>query len=798
MTRFLRLFFLTFFALMVCALGYAYWLCFKAQSLIDGKIQLAGLKCPVEVIRDDIGIPHILAQTFDDAIFAQGYVTAQDRLWQMDLLRRLGYGELSEIFGPRALESDKEQRILGFKHLVAKQERNLPPADLHCLQRYTEGVNAFIGLHRDRLPVEFHVLGYKPSAWSPRDTLVLNLWMGKLLSTSWNVDLMREMLYQKLDRRIADEFMVEFSPNDLLVVGSDNLFPAHQPYSKALSSSTALTQLPVSSLAFDQLRPLLALLDPTGLSEPVGSNNWVVAGERTAGGKPILANDPHLPPGVPSIWYMAHLEVPGILNVIGVTIPGAPGIILGHNENIAWGATNLGPDVQDLYIEKLHPQDPNRYLVNGDWQEIEQHQEIITVKGAKPEILKVRSTRHGPVLRELDSRVLALRWTILEERISVSIATKLNTARNWEEFLLAMQEFCGPVQNFVYADRQGNIAFLNAGKIPIRKQGDGSVPVPGETNDYEWTGYIPFDELPRSFNPASGMIVTANNRIVGKSYSHFLTHNWISPHRAHRIRQLLETKTKLKVVDMLKIQGDVHSSIHQIISTSILEAISHSNDLNKRQLDPIKSQLENWDYVASENSIGTTLCEEFRKTFLEEMLRNKLGEDWTLYQWFNSSTLVENMLRTRNMEFLPPKYSTYDEFILACLSEVQLRLKSRYKTSDLNSWRWGDYFPVEFRHPLGLFWPLTKIFNTGPYPQAGTPLTVKQTSSRVGVSMRMVVDFSDLDQSLNNLPLGQSGQIFSQHYRDQFDHWLKVQSYPMLFSLTKIKKAAVATLLLQP
>ncbi|PYV90838.1 MAG: hypothetical protein DMG05_08980 [Acidobacteria bacterium] len=830
-------------------LSYEYWLCYRAQTPVNGKARLPGLQHPVEVIRDAIGVPHIFAQSFADAIFTQGYVTAQDRLWQMDLLRRSGYGELSEILGPRALEIDKEQRLFGFRWVVTRQEENLPPEDFHCLQRYAAGVNAFLQLHRDRLPIEFHILRYQPAAWSPRDTLVLNLWIGKLLSTSWDIDLMRELVYKKLDRKIAEQLLVECSPKDSLVVGSDNhsleraisrlgAFPFgslenpllggekasafgvgpavrdNPPLRPSSGGECAFSSLVVppqggmenemmDSLEISELRRLLRPRTAGETEESMGSNNWVVAGRRTASGKPILANDPHLRYGVPSIWHMAHLNVPGILNVIGVTIPGAPGIILGHNENIAWGATNLAPDVQDLYIEKIHPQDHNRYRVNDSWQEMEEHQEIINIKGRKPEVLKIRSTRHGPVFRELAGRVLALRWTLLDERISLPIAGKLNTARNWEEFQLAMKKYSGPVQNFVYADRQGNIGFLNAGKIPVRARGDGSVPVPGETDDYEWTGYIPFDELPRSFNPASGMIVTANNRIVGKSYPHFLTHQWASPHRAQRIQHLLETKSRLKVADMLQIQGDAYSSTNQIVSRSVLEAIRHREDAASQEaLDvPVKEierQLENWDCLAQTDSVGTTICEEFRETFLEEILKSQLGQDWKVYQWFNKSTFIENLLQMRNPEFLPKQYSSYHSFILACLQETLGRLKDRYKTAEPKRWLWGDYFPVEFRHPLGQFWPLTKLFNTGPIPQPGTPLTVKQTSSRVGVSMRMVIDFADFEQSVNNITLGQSGLVFSQHYRDQFDHWLKVQSYPMLFSRAKIEQQRQSTLLLVP
>ena len=802
MIRAFKYLFWSFLALLVATLGYVGWLCYRVQPQSNGTIRLHGLQYPVEVVRDSLGVPHVLAQTFDDAIFAQGYVTAQDRLWQMDLLRRMGYGELSEIFGGQTLETDREQRVLGFKRLTGKQEQNLPPEDLHCLRCYSEGVNAFIQEHGDRFPIEFKLLGYQPALWSPRDTLALSLWLGKLLSTSWQTDLMREMIYQKLDRSVADQLLVEFSPDDVLVAGNDTASPRQPAPGKTTSLSEEHQPL-ASFLELPELRRLLSSPDVPSYHEAVGSNNWAISGNRAQGGKPILANDPHLPHSVPCIWYMAHLQVPGDLNVTGVTIPGAPGIVLGHNENIAWGATNLGADVQDLYVETVHPQDPNRYLVDGSWQPIEQHEEVIAVKGQQSERLRVKSTRHGPVVKELKGRLLALRWTLLDEKVSIPIAHLLNRAGNWEEFLQALQRFSGPTQNFVYADRQGNIGFADAGRIPMRRRGDGSVPVPGENDEYEWTGIIPFGELPRSYNPASGIIVTANNRVVGTSYSHFLTHHWMSPHRASRIQDLLESKSKLTPSDMLQIQGDVYSSNHRRISMSIAEAFKRLEETaipvaRRTQLRQLTSQLQNWDYVAREDSTGSAVCEMFREVFLEEVLKDKLGEDWKAYHWFNSSTCVENLLKTRDPMFLPKTRSSYDAFILNCLLEAADRLIARYRIPEPNRWRWGDYLPVEFKHPLGRFWPLTTLLNTGPTPQPGTPLTIKQTSSRVGVSMRMVVDFSDLDQSLNNVTLGQSGQVFSAFYRDQFTHWLQAQSYPMLFTVKQIRKAATATLRLLP
>jgi penicillin G amidase len=838
--------------------GYGYWILQRALPVTEGSLEVAGLQQPVEVIRDRLGVPHILAHSLDDVVFAQGYVTAQDRLWQMDLLRRAGYGELAEIFGLRALEADKDQRTLGFRRLVLKQAKSLSTADLRLLQRYADGVNAFIESHQDRLPFEFEVLRYKPSLWSPPDTLVLNLWMGKLLNSSWSIDLMRELVRKKLSPRLADSLLTETSQDDLLLIGSDDGHveslstasrPPHEQSREKQRTGLALRQTlrkPIDppldgrgsttryravlaaasdpshasvefrrgsgepepedymgrpSLGVSELRALLAQNHSRSGDEVLGSNNWVVSGRRTVGGKPLLANDPHLPHGVPSVWYMTHLRAPGILDVTGVAIPGAPLIIIGHNENVAWGVTNLAPDVQDLYIETVDPHRPNCYRVNDDWEEMEVHEERIAVRGREPEILRVRSTRHGPVIRELEGRVLSLRWTLLREQISLPIQPALNAARDWKEFVTALERYSGPVQNWVYADRWGNIGFLNAGSIPIRDQGDGSVPVAGETDAYEWTGEIPFADLPRLLNPPSGMIVTANNRIVGKSYPYLLTRNWASPHRARRIHQLLEEKEMLGAEDMLRIQGDVYLSNHQLIARNILKAIRSTKagaGQRNRDWNEIEILLESYDCQAKVNSVGTTLCERFREVFLEEILKDKLGDDWKLYRWANRGTVVENLLRDRPPEFLPRPFSSYDSFILDCLGKSQEKLAARFDCPLPQSWLWGEFPSIEFKHPLAAFWPLSKILNTGPYPQPGAPLTVKQTTPGHGVSMRLVVDFADLDRSLNNITLGQSGNPSSPHYRDQFHHWLSVKSFPMLFALSEVRQQATSTLRLIP
>ncbi|MEW5975336.1 MAG: penicillin acylase family protein [Acidobacteriota bacterium] len=783
-------------------LGHTWWVVRRSLPVVDGSLPLRGLQSSVEVLRDHIGVPHIVARSLDDLLMAQGFVTAQDRLWQMELMKRLSRGKLAEIFGRVALESDREHRVLGFSRAVVRQVRTLSATERRYLEQFAAGVNEFITSSPERIPVEFEILGCKPSLWTPEDTLLLNLWIGKTLTHSWEVDLMREAMAGTASPSARRQLLAEYSSKDLPVVGFDEpgALLSGPPAPFAPPTGQPVLQLDVG------LRHRLSRL-PNHTEAVLGSNNWVLAGPRTRSGKPLLANDPHLPHSVPSVWHMTHLKVPGVLDVAGVTVPGMPGIVLGHNDSVAWGATNNGADVQDVFVEKLHPEDKSRYRVRNQWLPMEVHEEVILVKDEAPVKVKAFATRHGPVIRQLDNFVLSLRWTLLDDQAAVPMLFSLGTARNWSEFLQAMATYAGPVQNFVYADRSGNIGFLNAGRVPVRKRGDGSVPVPGDTDEYEWTGYIPFAEMPRTLNPESGVLVTANNRVIGTSYQHFFTHNWFSPHRARRIRELIERGGRLGPEDMLRIQNDDYSELHELIAHRILEAIDSTQGGLSAPDDEgtapptmqfLQDELQHWDARAEPQSVASTVCEEFRLVLGEMVLRGVLGENWSSYRWQNRSTWMENLLDGHSPDLIPKGYSSLNHFVLTCFRESIRRLRGRFADSQPEGWRWGRYLPVEFKHPLGRFWPLTSLFNTGPFPQPGGPLAIRQAAPGVGVSLRMVIDFSDFDRSVSNLTLGQSGHPLSSHYRDQFRRWLGSDSFPMVFSENRIRKEATSRLVLVP
>jgi penicillin amidase len=532
----------------------------------------------------------------------------------------------------------------------------------------------------------------------------------------------------------------------------------------------------------------------------LGSNNWVVSGAHTASGKPLLANDPHLDHSIPSVWYMIHLKAPG-LDVSGVSLPGLPLVIIGHNERIAWGVTNTGPDVQDLYAESFDPRDATRYLHNGAWVEAETRDEEIRIRGKGDYRLTVKVTRHGPIVSHEGQRDLALRWTALEPRALSTLfngVSQLSQAQNWEQFTEALRSYTGPMQNFVYADRDGNIGYYAAAWVPIRKQGTGAVPVPGDKDDYDWTGHIPFEQLPHAYNPASGIIATANGRVVPDNYPYFITSRWAPPFRTARIYQLLRAGKAFTRGDMLRVQTDVVSLEDQWLAQALVKADSERPTQNADAQYAL-GLLSQWDGEAGMDSAATLVCEVTREALLERILTPKLGKNLSGYRWAMSTIFLQNAIENNWTRWLPPGDSSFAETLIRGLEEGVQRIPSRVGSVNHDAWKWGNTIPLTFHHPLDqggrlLGW----VLDVGPYPQAGTATTVKATTPSHGPSMRLVVDLSELDLSLQNITLGESGQTFSPYYKDQFEAWYTGQSFPMAFSDAVVERAAVHRLVLEP
>jgi penicillin G amidase len=804
-------------ALILVALGVGGWFYWRVRTCLpqlDGTLAVSGLENKVKVRRDARGVPHLKASSLDDLMFAEGYVTAQDRLWQMDLSRRLARGELSEIFGKRTLQVDTENRKLGFSELAERGIQELDPESRQVLAAYTRGVNAFISTHLDRLPIEFMLLHYRPRPWRAADSIGVALNMAKSLNSSWRTDLMRERLKSKLSPELyADLFPDQVAlDHPVAVPVSGPVKAAHPDASGVLVAAGSRPALDPASDASTNLAPtaespraLPAELDPTLAAltttrdDPefaLGSNNWVVSGAHTASGKPLLSNDPHLGHSIPSIWYQVELEAPG-LHAAGVTFPGGPVMVIGHNERIAWGMTNTGPDVQDLYLETFKPGDANQYLVNGQWVAAEVRQEVIKVRGAADVHLTVRCTRHGPVIGEDGKYELALRWTALEDHALTFAFLRMARARNWQEFTEAIRHFTGPEQNMVYGDVDGNIGYYAPAWVPVRKQGDGSVTVRGDTDDNEWLGYIPFEDLPHAYNPPSGIIATANSRVVPDGYPYFITHAWAAPWRTARIFQLLEAGHNLTVDDMLRIDMDIHSLEDEDLAKELVAAgAAHPPETPDAQY--ALQVLRGWDGEARADSAATLIVEVTRPVLLERLLRPKLGDDASGYHWSLAMTFVDNAVHNHWTRWLPPGDADFNVTLITSLEKGVKRIPQIAGTADHRGWRWGDTIPLIFHHPLDAL-PLGRwFFDVGPFPQWGMGTSVKATTPGAGPSMRMVVDFSDLDRSVNNLTLGESGQVSSRYYRDQFDAWYHGRSFPMLFSDDAVERGAVHRLILDP
>src|ERR1051325_7555880 len=601
------------------------------QSPVNNSISVAGLRDRVTIRRDERGIPYIEAKNDEDLYFAQGYVTASDRLWQMDLFRRTERGELAEVLGSAALEQDKQHRTLGFAQVVDAEFAKAPAQIRTMLEAYARGVNAYIAtLNSKTLPPEFQILQYQPRPWTPADSMLVGKLFAEALSNTWRLDLMRAA-FAGLPAEKRAGLMPEVSPLDVLVVGQD---------SAGKNSSNAINQVNLSSrdlfaslVRYEEVsRDALARVGvfAEGLA---ASNNWVVNGKHSATGKPLLANDPHLQATAPSIWYVVHLSSPA-LRAAGVAAPGGPGVIIGHNDRIAWGMTNVGPDVQDLYEEKFDPANPKRYLTPVGWRVIDvRHEQIKVRKGfmysaTDTVALDVNMTRHGPIIFEKGGKRYALRWTALDPMLNTSDSTyALNRARNWKEFSEALESFTAPTQNIVYADTAGHIGYHAAGVVPIRKSGDGSVPYDGSTDEGDWIGFVPINKLPTLYDPPSGIIVTANQRIVGSSYPYFLTHSWAQPYRARRILDLLNQKPKLTTDDFRRIQGDVYSIGNVLFAHEAAKILRPRLKPDETRLAAQLDAFDRWDGLMNAESTVAPIIQQMRLAFRSRILNAALGPD---------------------------------------------------------------------------------------------------------------------------------------------------------------------------
>jgi penicillin G amidase len=807
----------TFLIIAVVAGGTAWWFGYRPLPQLDGSISLPGLQKEVTVERDNWGVPHIRASSLEDAVEAQGYVIAQDRLWQLDLMRRASRGQLSEIVGPLALKSDKQFRTFGFSRAAERDYAAMDKDSRALMEAYARGVNRFIDQHQKSLPLEFSLLKYKPQPWQPTDSLVIAGYMYQTLTNTWEGKLDRSKVEARVGADRSKELYAVDAPMDHFVIGDPDVPNDGSQASRADPDDDDDDDMPTDTIlkasarSSDSVRKPETYADITSALWPsiqgyleetqseirkgLGSNNWVVSGSHTATGKPILANDTHLELSIPPIWYEIHLSAPGF-NAEGFTLPGAPLIVIGHNDHIAWGFTNNGADVQDLYIEKLNPAAPDEYLVNGKWTKAQVFDEAIRIKGQPDEHLNVVVTRHGPVVHQEGDKVYALRWTALEPGGLGNTYNWLSTARNWHEFRDIMKRVWGPGQNAVYADTEGNIGYVMAARVPIRKKGHGEIPVRGDTDDYEWTGYIPFDQLPQALNPDSGLIVTANARVVGPNYKPYLTDRWEEPYRTARIYDLLHDKIDLRPIDMLKVETDTYSFPHAFLADQMSSAAKTVQPKDPRARKLVDG-LKDWNGIADADSALVSFLVMARRAALDLILEPYLGKDTNLYAW-RSTVFLQKVLTDRSEKWLPPPYKNYDELLAATADRAVTMLAEQTKSDRLKDWQWKDVNSLDMLHPLGRDGFLKHLLSITGKPQSGTSYSVRAATKRHGPSMRFIANLANWDESILLIPAGESGQVGSSHYTDQFSYWYEGKPIVAPYSDAAEAKARKHTLTLKP
>jgi penicillin amidase len=766
---------------------------------VEGEVRLAGLQEPVEVLRDAYGVPHIYARSTHDLFFVQGFVAASERLFQVELSLRLGSGRLSELIGDTTLPMDRFIRTVGWNRAGRRLADQGDDLSWEMSDAYAGGIRAWI----DRMPakpVEYEILQVDPLYLEDHAFAELaaaaSVFMVWSLSTNWDTELLRV----ELAERLGWEAMTSLLPE--------------------LPTEPELVQAGKAGGQAGRRLTLDLLLNAPPFPPGQGSNNWVVAGRRSATGKPLLANDPHLFVQVPSVWFEMHLAAPGI-DVRGVSLPFAPGVIIGHNRRVAWGVTNLGGDIQDLYLEQLN-EDGTAALYDGVWEPLTTHREEIAVRGrAEPEVVNARETRHGPILDSYlvglaspavveggITRTYALRSVGLEEGTKPSTVYRLNTAANFEEFRAALADWAAPGSNFVYADVDGNIGYQANGWHPIRKRGDGTLPVPGWTDEYEWDGYVPFEEMPWSYNPDEGFLVTANNKIHDDSYPYLIGKDFLPPFRARRITELITERAVHDKDSFARIHMDTVS----LPARSIVPHLTSIEPETDRQKQAV-ALLAEWDGDLRADSAAAAVYEVWCCRIAELVLKPRLGEE--LYVHYYASREWTNTFQFQVLpvllEFPTATWFGEDgreardrvlrEALDAALDELSTALGD-----DPTAWQWGALHRVRFAGQLAMIPDLADLFTAAEGPIGGDEQTVLQglyepgSSYRALVvpSWRMIIDLGDLDASVGTHTVGQSGNPASPHFNDLYPLWSTGRYHPLPFTREAVEAAAESKLDLLP
>jgi penicillin G amidase len=808
----------------------------RSLPRMDGTVQVSGVTGPVDIIRDADAVPHIFASTKPDVLFGLGYVHAQDRLWQMEFQRRIGHGRLAEIFGEVTLPQDRFLRTVGFGRAARSAWDRLPADARGQIDAYVAGVNAFLA-SKPSLPPEFVLLGFTPEPWSGPDVLVWVKMMAWDLAANYSYELLRHDLLARVGAERTAELLPPYPINGLSIVGGHHgaldvttqRAPASQSVGPTFRSgatpelklgpTASLTETFINALAgHDDVRRLL--LGGSRI-EALGSNNWVVDGTLSASGKPMLANDPHLGTHVPSLWYLAHMSA-GDFDVIGATLPGAPAVAIGRNRFIAWGETNVAADVEDLVREKLDPTGKFAEF-RGVQEPLRVISETIRIKGKEPVTIEARISRHGPLVSDAinannaQSRTepvrapiepLAFRWTALDDDDNTVLAfLLLNEARNWSEFTSALRHFVVPSQNFVYADIDGHIGYYAPGRIPIRTKGDGSAPAEGWTGDMEWTGWVPFEELPHLYDPPEHFIVTANHRPAPATYRYLIGLEFPDPYRAQRITELIHGRSRLTVDDFRAIQADTVSLHAKALLPLLLEHVKPEAEADRRAVD----LLRHWNFDAGADSAGAPIFQAWFLHLAEAVAGDELGplilDDYrgrfTFITRFVTRALASGSAWCDDVATPQPEScaAAVTRALHAGVEELTARLGS-----NMSRWRWDAVHLAEFPHQgldaVAALRPLLSrsIPNVGDWStvNVGTVDADDLFKQHSIPGYRQIVDLSPANDSRFIDAVGQSGHFLSPHYDDFMTDWRDVKHRKMRMTRAEIENGALGRLQLLP
>jgi len=783
--------------ILLLAYWYVRYLETKGIPNYGGEVELKGLTNEVKVYRDKYAIPHIFAKNEPDLYRAVGYCVAQDRLFQMDLIRRLTSGRLSEVIGEETIDVDHLMRALRIPEKSRKIYEMTDKCILQLTEAFCDGVNQYIDSNKDRLPIEFTILGYDPEKWEPEHAFNVVGYFSFDLSTSWD----SEVFFQKVLQKVDKERVREILPD--LPAKKEMNYPH---FSKKIAELDLL----------ESLASVSQMLKDMGLTVFYGSNNWAVSGRKSVTGKPILANDMHLGLNAPGIWYQMHQVIEGKFSVTGVLAPGQPFIIAGHNGHIAWGFTNVMVDDMDFYLEKINPDNPNEYQYNGQWQKLEVRKEKIKIKGGRVIEKEIRFTHRGPIIsefKEVKDKAISMRWIGNEDSNEARTMYLLNKAEDWDEFKNALRTLKSVCQNTIYADTAGNIGLFCAAGVPIRKKGYGISIMPGWTDEYDWKGFVPFEELPHSFNPDNGFLASANNKTVGNDYPYYIT-TWFTPeYRFRRINEMLKEKKNISIEDFKHMHADVKSKLVENMRGDLIDSIKNIGDLDALEKHCFE-MLKIWDGIISKESTAATIFEVFYIKFVRNLFADELGDG--LFKRFLSMTYIVSHSVDQLWEHKSSGW--YDNVTTADREETfndivqkSYRESVRWLKEELGEnpekWEWGEIHQLTLKHPLGTVKALDWLFslNRGPYPVGGAFHTVCPFKYKLsdpfhvihGASHRHIYSLANWDESFSVIPTGNAGVPSSRHYCDQTALYISDEYHPDYVSRPLIEKNAVYVMTLR-